>query len=184
MTSLVGQNFENFAMLVQIIRQNIQSPENTECMNLILEKGFRALLEVLLDDFMPIGLDSQDLLDLDNAHNLVNSLIPRSRINAEPIQPQIKFFQTRKHRILLLDVLISLVIVKKSAMTELFFGKEQELRKFCLFKKLAFWQMLTVEARERNMLDQVMLFLLFDSQPEAIIINKTGVFGLSRRSSV
>lgn len=183
MTSLVGQNFENFAMLVQIVRQNLQSPESSECMTLILEKGFQALLEVLLDDFMPIGLDPQDIIDLERAPGAILSLAARLQPGTEPIQPQIKFFQTRKHRILLIDVLMSLLIIKKPTMWELFFGPEQEARQFGLFKKLAFWQVLSVDSRERKMLDQVVSLLLFDSLPEAIIINKTSVFGMSRRAA-
>lgn len=178
MASLVAQNFANFGLLVQVVRQNLQNPENTDCMDLLLEKGFPALLELTLDDFVPLGVDAQAVLDLENAHSVVASLAQGAR--AELIQPQIKFFQTRKHRLLFLEVLLSLAAVKKPAMAELFFGAEQERRQFVLFKKLALWQALTSEPREQLLLDQSVCFLLFDSLPEAIIANKTAAFGLNR----
>jgi hypothetical protein len=182
MSSLLSKNYDNFAMLVQIIRQNLQNPENSEFMELILNKGFPNFLEQVLNDILPINFETSSLINVDVIQSIINSFDHKTKNQNDIIQSRSKFFQSRKKRIMLLDILMSLVLIRKKILWDLFFGKNQESQDFQLFKKVVVWQVLSQEVRERQMLDQLILFLFFDSLPESILTNKTVSFGLNRKN--
>lgn len=176
MKSLLNGNFQNFPMLIQIIRQNLQNPQNSEYMEHILLKGFPELLDQILDGILPIKVDNSTLQNPEMINKIIDSIGQKSQNKTEIIQPELHFFNNTKMRIVFLDILMSLVLVKKKLSWEMFFSKDQETQHFRLFKKLIIYQVLVRECGEKHMIDQIILLLLFESLPESILTNKTVSF--------
>ena len=184
MKSLTQSKFEDFPMLIQIVRQNLQNPQSSDCMSLIINKGFSVLLEIVLNDLFPSVLDPQDIFNPNAVLSIFDSFDQKINSNFDVIYPKIKFFQILKNRVLFLDILLSLVLVKKDAMMEFFFGSEQERDGFTIFGKLVIWQVFTRDIRERALIDKTILLLLFNALPEMILTNKTVPFGGANRKLI
>lgn len=142
---------------------------------MLFDNGFKNLLEEILNNLLPAKINLEDIFNLENIMIIFNL-----KLN-QIIVPKIYFFQNQKNRILFLDILISMILIKKDFVREMFFGREQEKKKFHLFKKLVIWQVLTKEPRERYLLNSFMLFLFFDSLTEIILTNRAIPFGSNNR---
>jgi hypothetical protein len=182
MQSLTQSKFEDFPLLIQIIRQNLQNAENSENMSIILNRGFSVLLEMILSDFFPSVLDPKRIWDSSAVVSIFESFEQKQNPGFQVIYPKIAFFQEIRNRVLFLDILISLVLVKRETVKEMFFGEDQQGGNFSLFGKLVIWQVFAEDPRERALLDNIMLLLLFDGQPESLLINKSvGFFSANRK---
>ena len=181
MVSLLKGSFQDFPLLVQIVRQNLQNPEGSETMEMVLAKGFASFFEIVLDDLLPAMLNPLDLFNAETVLSIFESFSLNKGQNLDIIFPKIKFFQNKKNRVLVLDAMLSMALVKKDLIRDIFLGNNQEKLEFHLLKKLVIWQVFSEDLRERHLLDQIVLSLLFDSLPEMILTNKTLPFGGSNR---
>lgn len=177
--SLLQGDYQNFPLLIQIVRQNLQNPECSDNLTMLFNNGFESLLEQILHDFLPASINLNDIM---NSENIIK-LLKTSNNKKELIDPKIKFLKIQKNRILFLDILVSMILIKKELVRELFLGRKQENQKFHLFKKLVIWQVITKEPRERHLLNRFLLCLFYNSLPEIILTNRTIPFGGNNRKS-
>ena len=72
--SLLNKNYEDFPLLIQIVRQNLQNPECSDGLIMLFNNGFNNLLEQILNNFLPANINLDDIFNVKNIMLIFESI--------------------------------------------------------------------------------------------------------------
>lgn len=176
---LINHDYSNFGLLVHVIRQNHVNRDSFNTLSILNNFGIFDFLSIFLQIFQPEDFDPK--LNF-NASYFLSKMYDNNFdfFSKEGYDQKFGFFKDQKKRIYILDLILSLCLLRQSLMQNYFFSESQKQISYLSFKQLVCWQILTKNAQEKIMINQILTMLLFDYVQENIIFNGQSLKSLNQ----
>lgn len=162
-----------------MIRQNHINRDSFNTLSILNNFGIFDFFSIFLHIFQPAEFDPK--LNF-NASYFLSKMHDEDFdfFSKEGFDEKFGFFKDSKKRIYILDLILSLCLLRQSLMQNYFFSESQKQISYLSFKQLICWQILTKNSQEKMMVNQILTMLLFDYVQENIIFNGQSLKSLNQ----